>query len=179
MCDLRWVIQRTPLNSHVCSLLSLLGDAFGIYNPRAGSLNSLIQLEALRKNVARLWPSKKTKGKAQWWDRIDEFWFLGSSHWDLCICSESCVLDSQNHFNKSPFSWKSIGSGLLSILIQTWFYILQSQTQTEAAICFNTIKSDTLYSLLRIGCTDHQTQFTSILGSSAQSVSECVLGAAL
>ena len=42
-------------------------------------------------------------------------------------------------------------------------------------IYFNTIKSETLYSLLRIGCTDHQIQFTSILGRNAQSVSECVL----
>ena len=46
-------------------------------------------------------------------------------------------------------------------------------------ICFSTIKSETLYSLLRIGCADHQIQFTSILGSSTQSVSECVLGVAL
>ena len=46
-------------------------------------------------------------------------------------------------------------------------------------ICFSTIKSETLYSLLRIGCTDHQIQFTSILGRSAQSVSECVLEEAL
>ena len=46
-------------------------------------------------------------------------------------------------------------------------------------IYFSTIKSETLYSLLRIGCTDHQIQFTSILGRSAQSVRECVLGEAL
>ena len=30
ICDLRWVIHRTPLNSDICNLLSLLGDAFGI-----------------------------------------------------------------------------------------------------------------------------------------------------
>ena len=53
------------------------------------------------------------------------------------------------------------------------------QTQTEATICVHTIKSETLQSLLRIGCTDHQIQFTSILGRSAQSVSECVSEAAL
>ena len=29
-CELRWVIQRTLLNSDVCNLLSFLGDAFGI-----------------------------------------------------------------------------------------------------------------------------------------------------
>ena len=54
-----------------------------------------------------------------------------------------------------------------------------SLPDTEATICFSTIKSETLYSLLRIGCEDHQIQFTSILGRSAPSVSECVLGAAL
>ena len=42
-------------------------------------------------------------------------------------------------------------------------------------ICFSTIKSETLYSLLRIVCTKHQIQFTSILGRSAQSVSKFVL----
>ena len=42
-----------------------------------------------------------------------------------------------------------------------------SQTQTEAPICFSTIKSETLYSLLRTGCADHQIQFTSIIGKSA------------
>ena len=42
-------------------------------------------------------------------------------------------------------------------------------------ICFSTIKSETLYSLLRIACTKYQIQFTSILGRSAQSVSKFVL----
>ena len=46
-------------------------------------------------------------------------------------------------------------------------------------IYFNTIKSETLYSLLRIGCSDHQIQFTSILGRSTLSVIYCLLGAAL
>ena len=54
-----------------------------------------------------------------------------------------------------------------------------SQTQTDAPICFSTITSEILYSLLRIGCAEHQIQFTSILGSSAQSVSECVLEVSL
>ena len=105
--------------------------------------------------------------------------FLGPVTEIFVFCSDSSVLDSQNHFNESPFSLKPVGVGLLSILIQTWFQILHCQTQTEATICFSSIKSETLYSLLRIGCADHQTQFTSILGRSAQSVSECVLGAAL
>ena len=88
-------------------------------------------------------------------------------------------IHSQNHFNESPFSLKPVGVGLLSILIKTWLQIIHSQTQTEATICIHTIKSETLYSLVRIGCADHQIQFTSILGSSTQSVSECVLGVAL
>ena len=103
--------------------------------------------------------------------------FLGPVTEIFVFCSDSSVLDSQNHFNESPFSLKPVGVGLLSILIQTWFF--HSQTQTGATICFSTIKSETLYFLLRIGCEDHQIQFTSILGRSAQSVSECVLAAAL
>ena len=74
---------------------------------------------------------------------------------------------------------KPVAVGLLSILIQTWFQILHSETQTEAPICFSTIKSETLYSFLRIGCADHQIQFISILGRSSLTVSEFVLGAAL
>ena len=105
--------------------------------------------------------------------------FLGPVTEIFAFARESCVLDSQNHFNESPFSLKPVGVGLLSILIQTWFQILHSQTQTEETICFSTIKSETLYSLLRIQCTHHQIQFTSIMGRSAQSVSKCVLGAAL
>ena len=81
-------------------------------------------VEALRKKVARLSPSKKSEGEDQEWERIDDFWFLGSSHWDLCICSYSCILDSQNHFNESPFSLKQVTVGLLAILIQTGFSIL-------------------------------------------------------
>ena len=54
-----------------------------------------------------------------------------------------------------------------------------SQTQTETPICFSTIMSETLYSLIRIGFAAHQIQFTSILGKSALTVSECLLGAAL
>ena len=39
--------------------------------------------------------------------------------------------------------------------------------------------SETFYSLLRTGCADHQIQLISILGRSALSVNECVLGVAL
>ena len=48
-CDLRWDIRRTPLNSDVCNLLSLVGAAaFGIQNPREGSLNSLTRCRSLK-----------------------------------------------------------------------------------------------------------------------------------
>ena len=39
-----------------------------------------------------------------------------------------------------------------------------SQSQTETPIYFNTIRSETLYSLLRIGFAEHQMQFTIIPG---------------
>ena len=69
-------------------------------------------VEALRTKVVRLRPSKKREGKERRWERIDDFWFLVSSHWDLYICSDSSVLDSQSHFNESPLSLKSAGRGL-------------------------------------------------------------------
>ena len=46
-------------------------------------------------------------------------------------------------------------------------------------ICFSTTMSETLHSLLRIECADHQILFTSILGRSVQRANECMLGAAL
>ena len=49
--------------------------------------------------------------------RTDDFWFLGSRHWDLCICSDICVLDSQNHFNESPHSLRPVWV----VSSQMWF----------------------------------------------------------
>ena len=46
--ELRWVIQRTPLNSDIPELLSLLGDALGIQNNKAGSLDSLTRCRSLK-----------------------------------------------------------------------------------------------------------------------------------
>ena len=74
-------------------------------------------VEALRKKVAGLRPTKKCEGKEWEWERTDDFWFLWSSHWDLCICSDSCVLDSQNHFNEFSFSWSQLEYGYS----QFWF----------------------------------------------------------
>ena len=77
-------------------------------------------------------------------------------------------------FSWSPWSWAPFNF-YSDLVLDPSRSLYTSQTQTEAPICFSTIKSETLYSLLRIRCADHQTQFTSILGSSALSVSECVL----
>ena len=81
-------------------------------------------------------------------------------------------------FSWSPWSWAPFNF-YSDLVLDPSRSLYTSQTQTEAPICFSTIKSETLYSLLRIGYADHQIQFTSILGRSGQSVSECVLGAAL
>ena len=123
-CELRWVLQKTPLNSNGSKLLSLLGDALSYKALGQIAWTSSLCVEALSKKIFRLRPSKKREGKEPGWERIDDFWFLGSSHWDLCICSYSCILDSQNHFNESPFSLKQVTVGLLAILIQTGFSIL-------------------------------------------------------
>ena len=77
-------------------------------------------------------------------------------------------------FLEASWSWAPL-SFYSDFVLDPSRSLYTSQTQTDASVCFSTIKSETLYSLLRIGCTDHQIQFTSILGRNAQSVSECVL----
>ena len=62
-------------------------------------------VEALRKKVVRLRPSKKSEGEKK---KYDDLWFLGPSHGDLYIYSQSFVLDSQKNFNESPHSSKSV-----------------------------------------------------------------------
>ena len=141
-------------------------------------------VEALRKTVVRLKPSKKREWKSEVWNRglmtsdflcpVTEIFVFALSlvSWIPQIISESL-----------PFPWSQLEVGSS----QLWFRLAldpsrsfdTSQTQTEAPVYFSTITSETLYFLLRIGCEDHQIQFTSILGRSAPSVSECVLGAAL
>ena len=116
--------------------------------------------------------------RENWWLLI-----VGSTHWDLCICWFLCPGFPESFQWVSVFleaSWSRASLNFDSGLVLDHFWSLYtSQTQTEATICFSTIKSETLYSLLRIVCTKHQIQFTSILGRSAQSVSMCVLGMAL
>ena len=99
----------------------LTGDAFRIKNPRAGSLNSLTRCRSLKeescqaKTVKEEW-RERVRVRENWWLLISWVQSLRSLYF-----SDSCVLDSQNHFNESPFSLKPVGVGLLSILVQTWF----------------------------------------------------------
>ena len=58
--DLRWVIQRTPLNSDIPELLFLLGDALGIQNSKAGSLDSLTRCRSLKEESCQ---AKTPKGE--------------------------------------------------------------------------------------------------------------------
>ena len=81
-------------------------------------------------------------------------------------------------FLEASWSWAPL-SFYSDFVLDPSRSLYTSQTQTDASVCFSTIKSETLYSFLRIGCADHQIQFTSIMGRSAQRVSECVLGSAL
>ena len=46
--DLRWAIQTAPLISDGSELLSLLGDALGTQNTKAGSLDSLSRWRSLK-----------------------------------------------------------------------------------------------------------------------------------
>ena len=152
---------------------------------KAGSLDYSLGVEALRKKVVRLGPSKKREGKDWGWKR-ENWWLLVSWFQSLrfFICSDSCVLDSQNHFNESPLFVNPVGV----VSSQLWFRLCfrsfllivhLPDSNIGIHLFHSTIKSETLYSLLRISFADHQIQFTSILGRSALSVSECVLGVAL
>ena len=136
-------------------------------------------VEALKKKVGRLRPSKKSEGKEWGWERLDDFWFLGSSHWDICIL----LWFFCPGFPES-FQWVSLfleaSWSRASLHFDSDLVLDPSLPDTNRGnIYFSTIKSEILYSLLRIGCTDHQIQITSILGWNVQSVSECVLGTAL
>ena len=117
--------------------------------------------------------------RENWWLLISWVQSLKSLYllWFLCPgFPESFQWVS--HFLESSWSRAPLNFDSDLVLEPSWS-LYTCQTQTDTPICFSTIMSETLYSLLRIGCADHQIQFTSILGRSAQSVRECVLGAAL
>ena len=135
-----------------------------------------LSVDALRKKVFRLRPSEKRGGKERrceienWWLLISCVQSLRSLYllWVLCPgFPESFQWVS--HFLEANWKWAPLNcdSDLVLDPSQTLY---TSQTQTEAPVCFSTITSKTLYSLLRIGCADHQIQFTSILGRSTLSV---------
>ena len=73
-CDLRWVIQRTPLTSHSPELISLLGDALGYKTLGQVAWTPSLGVEALRKKVVRLRPQRRGKGKSKGGkERTDDF----------------------------------------------------------------------------------------------------------
>ena len=122
---------------------------------------------------------ESTRVRENWWLLISWVQSLRSLSFLWFLCSgfpESFTwvyLFLEASWSWDPFNFYS------DLVLDPSRSLYTSQTQTEAPICFSTIKSETLYSFLRIGCADHQIQFTSILRRSGQSVSECVLGAAL
>ena len=118
-CELRWVIQKTPLNSNGSKLLSLLGDALSYKALGQIAWTSSLCVEALSKKIFRLRPSKKREGKEPGWERIDDFWFLGSSHWDLCICSDFVSWIPRIISMSLPFPWSQLDVGSS----QLWFRI--------------------------------------------------------
>ena len=102
------------------SFLSLLEMPSGYKSLWQVARTPSLRAESLKEKVFRLRPSEKREWKSEGVkQRTDNFSFLGSSHWDPWIFSESCVLDSQNHFRESPLSLKPVGGGLLSTVIQT------------------------------------------------------------
>ena len=107
---------------------------------------------------------KSEDEKENWWLLISWVQALRSLDllWFLCPRTpESFQIVSP--FFEASWSWASLTcvSELVPDPSQT---LCTSQTQTEAPICFRTIKSETFSSLLRIGFAEHQTQFTSIAG---------------
>ena len=136
-------------------------------------------VEALRKKVVRLRSSKKREGKERGWER-ENWWLLISRVQSLRF---SYLLWFLCPGFPESFQWVSLS------LEASWSWaplnfdsdlvLDPSLPNREAPICFSTITCETLHSLLRIGCADHQIQFISILVRSALSVSECVLGVAL
>ena len=75
-------------------------------------------------------------------------------------------------FLKASWRWASLNCDSDFVLDPPWS-LYSSQTQTEAPVCFSALMIETLYYLMRIGCADHEIQFTSILGKSTLSVSDC------
>ena len=120
--------------------------------------------------VIRLRPSKKREGKERgserenWWLLISWVQSLRSFYLLWFLCTGSPVFFWKvSPFLETSWSWVPPTCGSDLVLDPPWLWCT-CQTPKEAPICFSTIKSETFYSLLRIGFADHQMQFTSIPG---------------
>ena len=129
-----------------------------------------LSVEVLRKKVVRLRPLKKWKGKDRGWER-ENWWLLISwvqSLRSLYLLWVLCPGFPESFQWVAPFleaSWRRAPLNCDSdFVLDPSRSLYTSQTQTEAPVCFSTIMSETLYSLLTIGCADQQIHFTSILG---------------
>ena len=176
--DLHWVIQRTHCNSDISELLSLLGGALGIQNPRTGRLDSFSRCRSLKEESCQ---AKIIKEEGRERVRVRKRELMTSDFLrpvsEISVFALILVSWIPRIISMSlPFPWSQLELGFSQFLFRLGS---RSFIPREAPICFSTITSETLYSLLRIGYVDHQIQFISILGRSALSLSEGVLGVAL
>ena len=154
----------------------LIGDGFRIYNPRASSLDSLTRCRSLNEESCQA-KTIKEEGMKQWMCEIENWWLLISwvqSLRSLYLLWVLCPGFPESFqwvfpFPEACWRWAPLNCDS-DLVLDPSRSLYTSQKQTEAPVCFSTITSKTLYSLLRIGCADHQTQFTSILGRSTLSV---------
>ena len=152
------------------------GNDFRIHNPRAGSLDSLTRYRSLKEESCQAKTIKEEGMKAwgcgieTWWLQISWVQSLRSLYllWVLCPGFPES-LQWVFPFLEASCGWAPLNSDSDFVLDSSQsLYTLQ--TQTKSPVCFSTITSETLYSLMRIGCTDHQIQLTNLLGRSTLSV---------
>ena len=144
----------------------LIGHAFRIFNPRAGSLDSLTRCRSLKEESCQA-KTIKEEGMKEWGCEIENWWLLISwvqSLRSLYLLWVLCPGFPESRQWVSPFlearwRWAPLNCDSDFVLDPSWT-LYTSQTQTEAPVCFSTIMNETLYSLMRIGCADHQIQFT-------------------
>ena len=117
----------------------------------------------------------------QWGCEIENWWLLISwvqSLRTLYLLWFFCPGFPQSFQWVSPFleaSWRWASLNCDSDLVLDPSRSLHTfQTQTEAPVYFSTLMIETLYYLMRIGYADHEIEFTSILGKSTLSVSDCL-----
>ena len=155
----------------------LIGHAFRIFNPRAGSLDSLTRCRSLKEESCQAKTVREEgRERARVWNRelmtsdflcpVTEIFVFALSlvSWIPRITSMSL-----------PFPWSQVEVGSS----QLWFRfcslsfpIMVHLPDTNRGTCLlqHHYEWNPFYSLMRIGCADHQIQFTSILGRSTLSV---------